>query len=162
MPAKTKKKFDAVAFMRKQRDRISKETADMDFEQVKEYFSKRLKKRRAKNRIWRLRALREEKLCGKAVSCWPSFVIRYPSSVIRHSLSVIRYPSFVIRLSLSVIRYPSFVIRHSLSVICYPSSVIRHPLSVIRYQSLPKANQRLELTLNKKVTYGFRYVTLII
>ena len=44
MPTKIKKKFDAVAFMRKQRDRISKKTADMDFEQLKEYFNKRLKK----------------------------------------------------------------------------------------------------------------------
>ena len=50
MPTKTKKKFDAVAFMRKQRDRISKETVDMDFEQLKEYFNKRLKKRPATNK----------------------------------------------------------------------------------------------------------------
>ena len=50
MPTKIKKKFDAVAFMRKQRDRISKETADMDFEQLKEYFNKRLKKRPATNK----------------------------------------------------------------------------------------------------------------
>lgn len=36
-----KKGLDAVAFMIKQRDRISKDIADMDFEQIKEYFSKK-------------------------------------------------------------------------------------------------------------------------
>jgi hypothetical protein len=36
-----KKNFDAVAFMRKQRDRISKDIADMDFREIKEYFKKR-------------------------------------------------------------------------------------------------------------------------
>ena len=47
MPARTKKKFDAVTFMRKQRDRISLETAGMNLEQLKEYINKRLKKRQA-------------------------------------------------------------------------------------------------------------------
>jgi hypothetical protein len=42
-----KKDFDAVGFMRKQRDKISKEIANMDFEEIKEYFSK---KGRAKRR----------------------------------------------------------------------------------------------------------------
>jgi len=37
----TKRGFDAVAFMRKQRDRISKDIADMDFEQIKDYFTKK-------------------------------------------------------------------------------------------------------------------------
>ena len=40
-------KFDAVAFMRKQRDRISKETAGMNLEQLKDYINRRLKKRQA-------------------------------------------------------------------------------------------------------------------
>jgi len=42
-----KKEFDAVKFMRQQRDRISKETADMTFEQLKDY----LKKNRPSERI---------------------------------------------------------------------------------------------------------------
>ena len=47
-----KKDFDAVDFMRKQRDRISKDIADMDFEQIKEYFSKKgTAKRPAGNRV---------------------------------------------------------------------------------------------------------------
>lgn len=37
----TKKDFDAVAFMRNQRDRISKDIADMDFEEIKEYLLKK-------------------------------------------------------------------------------------------------------------------------
>jgi len=40
---KTEKGFDAVAFMRKQRDRISKDISKMDFEEIKEYFSKKRK-----------------------------------------------------------------------------------------------------------------------
>jgi len=35
------KNFHAVTFMRKQRDKISKDIANMDFEEIKEYFSKR-------------------------------------------------------------------------------------------------------------------------
>jgi hypothetical protein len=35
------KGFHAVTFMRKQRDKISKDIANMDFEEIKEYFSKR-------------------------------------------------------------------------------------------------------------------------
>jgi len=46
-----KKDFAAVDFMREQRDRISKDIADMDFEQIKEYFSKkRTAKRPARNK----------------------------------------------------------------------------------------------------------------
>jgi hypothetical protein len=36
--------FDAVSFMRVQRDKISKDIAGMDFDQLKEYFSKANKK----------------------------------------------------------------------------------------------------------------------
>ena len=36
----TKKEFDAVKFMRQQRDRISKEIADMNFKQLKDYLKK--------------------------------------------------------------------------------------------------------------------------
>jgi hypothetical protein len=36
-----KKGFDAVAFMRKQRDKISKDIANMNFEEIKEYFAKK-------------------------------------------------------------------------------------------------------------------------
>ena len=43
---KTKKKFDAVEYMRTQRDRISKEMADMTFEQLKEYLTKKRPKER--------------------------------------------------------------------------------------------------------------------
>lgn len=35
------KDFHAVTFMRKQRDKISKDIANMDFEEIKEYFSKK-------------------------------------------------------------------------------------------------------------------------
>lgn len=46
-----KKDFDAVEFMRKQRDRISKDIAEMDFEQIKDYFGKkRTAKRPAANK----------------------------------------------------------------------------------------------------------------
>ena len=38
---KIEKGFDAVAFMRKRRDKISKDISSMDFEQIKEYFSKK-------------------------------------------------------------------------------------------------------------------------
>jgi hypothetical protein len=44
MATKTKaieKNFDAVAFMRKERDRISKDIANMDFKQIKKYFAKK-------------------------------------------------------------------------------------------------------------------------
>lgn len=43
---KIEKGFDAVAFMRKQRDKISKDIANMDFEEIKEYFSKKKKAKR--------------------------------------------------------------------------------------------------------------------
>jgi hypothetical protein len=39
----TEKNFDAVGFMRKQRDKISKDIADMNFEEIKEYFRKKRK-----------------------------------------------------------------------------------------------------------------------
>lgn len=44
MKTKTKKDFDAVAFMRKQRDKISKDIADMDYKQIKEYLAKKREK----------------------------------------------------------------------------------------------------------------------
>ena len=40
---KIEKGFDAVAFMRKQRDKISQDIASMDFEEIKKYFSKKSK-----------------------------------------------------------------------------------------------------------------------
>jgi hypothetical protein len=47
---KVEKDFDAVAFMRKQRDKISKDIANMDFKEIKEYFSKKKKKKVAPSR----------------------------------------------------------------------------------------------------------------
>jgi hypothetical protein len=41
-----KKDFDAVKFMRETRDKISKEIADMNFEQIKEYFANKRRKER--------------------------------------------------------------------------------------------------------------------
>ena len=41
-------KFDAVKFMREQRDRISKDTADMSTEEIIEYFNSRRPKKRIK------------------------------------------------------------------------------------------------------------------
>jgi hypothetical protein len=46
MKTTIKKKFDAVEYMRQQRDRISKETANMSFEQLKEYLDKKRPKER--------------------------------------------------------------------------------------------------------------------
>ncbi len=46
MKATDKKTFDAVKFMRQARDKISKEIADMDYRQIKEYFAKKRKKGR--------------------------------------------------------------------------------------------------------------------
>ena len=43
---KTKKEFDAVQFMRQQRDRISAEICDLTTEQVLEYFKNRIPKER--------------------------------------------------------------------------------------------------------------------
>lgn len=43
---KIEKGFDAVAFMRKQRDKISKDIANMNVEEIKEYFSKKPKTKR--------------------------------------------------------------------------------------------------------------------
>jgi hypothetical protein len=45
-----KKDFDAVAFMRMQRDKISKDIANMDFEEIKEYFAKKKTGRRPENK----------------------------------------------------------------------------------------------------------------
>ena len=45
-----KKDFDAVKFMRQERNRISKEIADMTHEQIKEYFAKRRTKERIPSR----------------------------------------------------------------------------------------------------------------
>ena len=42
------KDFDAVGFMRKQRDRISKDIADMSFEEAKAYFKKQRKTKTAR------------------------------------------------------------------------------------------------------------------
>lgn len=36
-----KKDFDAVKFMRQTRDKISKDIADMDYKQIKEYFKRK-------------------------------------------------------------------------------------------------------------------------
>jgi len=44
MKTKTKKDFDAVEFMRRKRNEISKDIADMDYKQIKEYFAKKKKK----------------------------------------------------------------------------------------------------------------------
>lgn len=43
---KIEKGFGAVAFMRKQRDKISKDISNMDFEEIKEYFSRKRTTRR--------------------------------------------------------------------------------------------------------------------
>jgi hypothetical protein len=47
MKKKIEKEFDAVKYMRQQRDEISKVIADMNFKEIKEY----LKKRRKKGRV---------------------------------------------------------------------------------------------------------------
>ena len=41
MKTKIKKDFDAVKFMRQKRDKISKDIADMDYKQIKEYFARK-------------------------------------------------------------------------------------------------------------------------
>ena len=46
MKATIKKDFDAVKFMRQNRDRISKDIADMNFTEIKEYFAKKRKRGR--------------------------------------------------------------------------------------------------------------------
>jgi len=48
---KIEKGFDAVAYMRKQRDKISKDIANLDFEEIKEYFSKKRKAPNPKHRV---------------------------------------------------------------------------------------------------------------
>ena len=40
MKTKTKKGFDAVGYMRQQRDRISNDIANMTYEQIKQYLAK--------------------------------------------------------------------------------------------------------------------------
>ncbi len=47
MKTKNIKEFDAVKYMRQERDRISKDIANMTREEIKEYFAKR----RTKDRI---------------------------------------------------------------------------------------------------------------
>jgi len=48
MKTKSKnKKFDAVWFMRRERDKISKEIANMSHDEIKEYFARR----RGKDRV---------------------------------------------------------------------------------------------------------------
>jgi len=47
MKTSTKKDFDAVSFMRHERDKISSEIADLNYEQLKKYFERK----RSKNRI---------------------------------------------------------------------------------------------------------------
>lgn len=44
MKTKKDKDFDAVKMMREIRDKISKETMNMNFEELKKYMSERLKK----------------------------------------------------------------------------------------------------------------------
>ena len=46
MKTMIKKDFDAVRYMRQIRDKISKDIADMDYEQLKEYFTKSRPKER--------------------------------------------------------------------------------------------------------------------
>ena len=41
MKTTSKKEFDAVEYMRQQRDRISRETANMNFEQFRQYLADR-------------------------------------------------------------------------------------------------------------------------
>ncbi len=48
MKTKVKKAFDAVKFMRQTRDEISKDIADMDYKQIKEYFAKKRSKDKIK------------------------------------------------------------------------------------------------------------------
>ena len=50
MKTKNKKEFDAVKYMRQERDRISKEISEMTHEQIKEYFAKRRGKERVPSR----------------------------------------------------------------------------------------------------------------
>ena len=46
MKTMNKKDFDAVKFMRETRDKISQEIADMNYDQIKEYFAKKRGKER--------------------------------------------------------------------------------------------------------------------
>ena len=41
MKTKIKKDFDAVKFMREKRNKISKDIADKDYKQIKEYFARK-------------------------------------------------------------------------------------------------------------------------
>ncbi len=50
MKTTIKKDFDAVKYMRQERDRISKEISEMTHEQIKEYFAKRRSKERIPSR----------------------------------------------------------------------------------------------------------------
>lgn len=46
MKVMNKKNFDAVKFMRQTRDKISRDIAEMDYMQIKEYFAKKRSKER--------------------------------------------------------------------------------------------------------------------
>jgi hypothetical protein len=50
MKTTIKKDFDAVKYMRQERDRISKEISEMTHEQIKDYFAKRRSKERIPSR----------------------------------------------------------------------------------------------------------------
>jgi hypothetical protein len=50
MKTTNKKEFDAVKYMRQERDRISKEISKMTHEQIKDYFGKRRGKERIPSR----------------------------------------------------------------------------------------------------------------
>lgn len=50
MKTTIKKEFDAVKFMRQERDRISREISNMTHEQIKEYFAKKRGKERIPGR----------------------------------------------------------------------------------------------------------------
>ena len=49
MNAKIEKKFDSVKMMREIRDKISKETGNMDFKEFKKYMDSKLKSKGSKS-----------------------------------------------------------------------------------------------------------------
>ena len=73
--------------------------------------------------------------CPSSVNCHLLSVIRRPSPVIPHPLSVVHHPSSVGCHPLSHIRCPSSVVRLLSPVILCPSSVIRRLSSVIHHTS---------------------------
>ncbi|MFW6248715.1 MAG: hypothetical protein ACOC4J_02985 [Bacteroidota bacterium] len=46
MKTKIKKDFDAVKYMRQKRDEISRDISDMNYKEIKEYFTNRLKNKK--------------------------------------------------------------------------------------------------------------------